>query len=141
MKLSKIVIVNLFEKICALFPENTILVASEHQNVVFKADKTLLEQVLINLVKNAIEASSNEGFIKLTFDQSNTKNIIRVIDNGGGISNPDNLFVPFYTTKEKGQGIGLSFCRNIIEQHGGSLNLYNRVNQHGAEAIIELPRE
>lgn len=141
LKLSQVVIVNLFEKICALFPENTILVANEHQNVVFKADKTLLEQVLINLVKNAIEASSNEGFIKLTFDQSNTKNIIRVIDNGGGISNPDNLFVPFYTTKEKGQGIGLSFCRNIIEQHGGSLNLYNRVNQHGAEAIIELPRE
>lgn len=140
LRLSKVVVTSLFEKISALFPKCDIVGSSVHQEAVLKADKALLEQVLINLVKNAIEASSANKKIQLSFDQSKTKNIISVIDNGSGISSPDNLFVPFYTTKEKGQGIGLAFCRNIIEQHGGSLNLYNRADHQGAEAIIELPR-
>ena len=70
--------------------------------------------------------------------QKRSKKIIRIIDNGTGISNTDNLFVPFFTTKAKGQGIGLAFSRKIIEQHGGSLNLYNRSDEQGAEAVIKL---
>ncbi len=139
LNLSNVSVANLFNKISTLFSKNKIVADSVHLEVGLNADKILLEQVLINIVKNAIEASSTDSKIQLTFNQSNTKDIIRVIDNGSGISNPDNLFVPFYTTKEKGQGIGLAFCRNIIEQHGGSLSLQNRADKQGAEAVIELP--
>jgi len=140
LNLCKVSVANLFNKISALFPTSGIVADSNHLVATLNADKTLLEQVMINLVKNAIEASSADSKTQLTFEQSKSKNIIRVIDNGSGISNPDNLFVPFYTTKEKGQGIGLAFCRNIIEQHGGSLSLQNRADKQGAEAVIELPR-
>jgi nitrogen fixation/metabolism regulation signal transduction histidine kinase len=141
LHVSKVSVMELFNKVCALFPENRIVANSVHLAIAVNVDKTLLEQILINIVKNAIEASSTDSKIQLTFSQSNTKDIIRVIDNGSGISNPDNLFVPFYTTKEKGQGIGLAFCRNIIEQHGGSLSLHNRADKQGAEAVIELPSD
>jgi nitrogen fixation/metabolism regulation signal transduction histidine kinase len=61
-----------------------------------------------------------------------------VIDNGHGFANFDNLFVPLFTTKQKGQGIGLSFCRNIIEQHEGSIELINNTDA-GVTVSINLP--
>ena len=130
---------DLFTKVGALFPENHVKVDITQQDITFKADKVLIEQVLINLVKNAMEASEADSIIQLTFEQNHGQNTIRVIDNGSGIINPENLFIPFYTTKENGQGIGLTFCRNIIEHHGGSLNLQNRPDNQGAEAKIVLP--
>ena len=138
---SKIKVTDLFNKVSALFPESKLKVASNYQNATLFADKILLEQVLINLVKNAIEASNTDSETQLCFEQTNGKNIIRVIDNGSGIINPENLFIPFYTTKEKGQGIGLAFSKNIIEQHGGSLILLNRADGQGAEAVMELASE
>ena len=74
----------------------------------------------------------------LSFKQEQRRSIIQIADNGTGIVNPDNLFVPFYSTKSDGQGIGLAFSRNIIEQHGGALTLKNRKDQKGAKAVIEL---
>jgi nitrogen fixation/metabolism regulation signal transduction histidine kinase len=65
--------------------------------------------------------------------------LIEVIDQGQGIANPQNLFVPFYTTKQKGHGIGLGLCQNIIEHHGGHLSLTNNKNSQGATAKIILP--
>lgn len=62
-----------------------------------------------------------------------------VKDQGCGIQNPENLFVPFYTTKKMGTGIGLVLCRQIIEGHGGQLNLNNRDDTQGSEAVIEIP--
>ena len=140
LNVGKVSVMALFKKVCALFPEQRIIASNIDSSIVINIDKTLLEQVLINLVKNAIEASNIDNEIQLTLAQRHSTNIIRVIDNGSGISNPDNLFVPFYTTKENGQGIGLAFCRKIIEQHGGSLNLHNRADKQGAEAVIELPQ-
>ena len=138
---SRIKVSNLFDSVSALFPEANLQIVNNQPNATLYADKVLLEQVLINLVKNAIEASGTGSEIQLVFELSNSKNTIRVVDNGTGIINPDNLFTPFYTTKENGQGIGLAFCQNIIEQHGGSLVLQNRIDKPGAEAVIELACE
>lgn len=89
----------------------------------FKADPILLEQVMINLIKNAIEACGEHGRISLIYDLLNNKTTIMIKDNGPGI--PDNLrdqvFIPFYTTKAEGSGIGLSLSRQIISQHQGNL--------------------
>ena len=102
------------------------------------ADKSILEQVLINLIKNAREAEAHK--IKLVFSEDNNKTIIKVIDDGHGFANPENLFVPLYSTKQDGQGIGLSFCRNIIEQHQGRITLDNNRSK-GVTVTITLPRQ
>jgi len=105
----------------------------------FWADPAFIEQVLLNLVKNASEASKPEEKIKLTFSESSTSSLIEVVDNGHGFANLDNLFVPLYSTKQNGQGIGLSFCRNIIEHHKGSIKLVNNTNAPGVTVSIVLP--
>ncbi|KTF11711.1 histidine kinase [Pseudoalteromonas sp. H105] len=105
----------------------------------FKADRTFIHQVMINLIKNAIEASTPPVKIALSIHQQGRVNCITVDDNGQGLANPDNIFVPFYTTKQHGQGIGLSFCRNVIEQHHGSLSLANKEKHLGVIATILLP--
>jgi nitrogen fixation/metabolism regulation signal transduction histidine kinase len=135
---SNVSVYQLFNKVISLFSEATITMSNNYSDAVIYVDPILLEQVLINLVKNAMDASTNGQKIHLSFEQAKSEKIIRIIDSGTGISNSDNLFVPFYTTKENGQGIGLTFSRKIIEQHGGSLNLYNRSNAQGTEAIIRL---
>jgi len=113
------------------------------------ADPTLLKQVVINLIKNAIEANQSNEVIKLNIFSSKKENeiTIEIIDRGQGIANPENLFVPFYTTKKQGHGIGLGLCKNIIEQHQGRLSLTNNVDElnhakneiPGATARILLP--
>lgn len=65
---------------------------------------------------------------------------IHVVDDGPGVPESANLFVPFFTTKPSGSGIGLAPCRQIAEGHGGSLVLRNRVGTRGAEAILVLPK-
>ena len=62
-----------------------------------------------------------------------------IADDGPGISNPANLFVPFFTTKQGGTGIGLVLCRQIAEAHGGTLTLQNRKDTRGCEARLRLP--
>jgi signal transduction histidine kinase len=64
---------------------------------------------------------------------------IAVTDSGPGIANPDNLFVPFFTTKPGGSGVGLALSRQIIEAHGGTLRLENRSDARGAVASLEIP--
>ena len=103
-------------------------------------DPLLLQQVLINLVKNAVEASEGEpSEISLTLYRQGPQAIIAVRDSGMGLANPDNLFIPFYTTKSDGQGIGLGLCRNIVEHHSGRLTLENNSDGPGALARIWLP--
>ncbi len=105
----------------------------------FWADPAFIEQVLLNLIKNANEASKPEEKIKLIFSESSTSSLIEVVDSGHGFANLDNLFVPLYSTKQNGQGIGLSFCRNIIEHHKGSIKLVNNTNAPGVTVSITLP--
>ena len=103
-------------------------------------DPVHLEQVLINLIKNAVEASKNHSesvTVQVTTDSENCQFII--VDNGIGISNTANLFVPFYTTKPQGAGIGLTLCRQIAAKHNGMVNLENRPDKLGAVATLTLP--
>ena len=109
------------------------------------ADKGQLEQVLLNLIKNAKEAQSSNkeiGHSKNIAIHSFTTGqqvIIKVLDHGCGIANTANLFVPFYTTKTSGSGIGLALSRQIITNHKGELSLANRTDTKGAVATISFP--
>lgn len=106
----------------------------------FISDMMLLQQVLINLLKNAFEAGSPPGSVEIRFRQ-HPQILIEVLDQGQGLLAPQDLFVPFYSTKPQGQGIGLVLCRQIIEQLGGSLSLANRTDHNnGACAKIVLPQ-
>jgi len=103
------------------------------------ADPAFIEQVLLNVIKNAVEASQPGDKIKLFFSESANSSRIEVVDSGHGFANLDNLFVPLYSTKQDGQGIGLSFCRNIIEHHKGTIDLVNNTNAPGVTVTIDLP--
>ena len=107
---------------------------------VIQADGDLLDQLLINLVRNAVDASLDaRGGVKLGWTRSSSGIEVLVEDDGAGLSNPANLFVPFFTTKKTGSGIGLVLSRQIAEAHGGSLSLENRKDRPGCRARLRLP--
>jgi len=105
------------------------------------ADGAQIEQAVINLVKNAVEASQEQkaGRVRISWSIAPGIVEVRVEDNGAGIAETANLFVPFFTTKPEGSGIGLVLCQQIAENHGGSLELYNRDDRTGCVAILRLP--
>lgn len=105
-----------------------------------EADPDQLEQVLINLLHNAVDASlETGGGVRLGWNHSDGFVEVWIRDEGPGIPNPTNLFVPFFTTKQGGSGIGLVLCRQIVEAHGGTLTLENVREGHGCEARLRLP--
>ncbi|HEY8507520.1 MAG TPA: ATP-binding protein [Steroidobacteraceae bacterium] len=105
-----------------------------------EADGGQLEQVLINLLKNAAEATGGEpDSVEVALRRTRDLVILEVRDTGPGIANPDNLFVPFFTTKPGGGGIGLTLSRQIVENHGGTLSLENRTDRTGCIARLTLP--
>lgn len=127
-------------------------------DVTLPADADQLEQLLINLVKNAAEAAEEtSGEVTITWrsprrgaeesassaatsGQITGSVVIEVLDTGPGLLNTSNLFVPFFTTKPGGSGIGLVLCRQIAEAHGGSLELGNRTDGvSGCVASVRLP--
>jgi len=104
-----------------------------------RADAAQIEQALINLVHNAVDAAlETHGTVLIGWYEKEDAVEIFVQDEGPGIMNPANLFVPFFTTKPDGSGIGLPLSRQIAEAHGGSLALMNRESK-GAEALLRLP--
>jgi two-component system nitrogen regulation sensor histidine kinase NtrY len=104
------------------------------------ADVDQLEQLLINLIRNAADASlETDGEVQVGWSLLGSQLEVWVTDDGPGISNTANLFVPFFTTKPAGSGIGLVLSRQIAEAHGGELTLKNRVDAHGCEARLRLP--
>ena len=114
--------------------------------VTVNADAAQLEQVIINLVKNAVEAAPEAGqsapptcCVRVSWQKIPGALEITVTDDGPGIANPQNLFVPFFTTKPSGSGIGLVLCRQIAENHSGSLTLENRTDRPGCVARLRLP--
>jgi two-component system, NtrC family, nitrogen regulation sensor histidine kinase NtrY len=103
-------------------------------------DRSQLEQALINLVRNAADAAlETGGGVRVRWRRDTRDLLIEVEDDGPGIAHTENLFVPFFTTKEGGSGIGLVLARQIIEAHGGSLQLANKEESRGAISRVRLP--
>jgi len=112
----------------------------EGPQMTLRADRDQLEQLLINLLRNAAEAvKETGGGVRLEWSAAGGQCEVVVLDEGPGISNPANLFVPFFTTKPGGSGIGLVLSRQIAEAHGGTLTLENRRDRKGCEARLRLP--
>jgi two-component system nitrogen regulation sensor histidine kinase NtrY len=108
--------------------------------IAIRADGDQLDQLLINLLRNAVDASlETHGAVTLGWARENGMLEVRIEDEGRGIESGANLFVPFYTTKPEGSGIGLVLSRQIAEAHGGSISVENRAEGAGAVAVVKLP--
>ena len=104
------------------------------------ADGDQLDQLLINLVDNAVDAAEETGgAVQVGWGTSNGNLEVLVDDEGLGVPDTSNLFVPFYTTKEKGSGIGLALCLQIAEAHQGTITVENRKDRTGCRATLRLP--
>jgi len=105
-----------------------------------RGDADQLDQLLINVLRNAAEAAlSTGGGVEVGWSRNGTHVEVRVRDEGPGLPPSANVFVPFFTTKPAGSGIGLVLSRQIAEAHGGSLTLQNRADAPGCEARLRLP--
>jgi signal transduction histidine kinase len=105
------------------------------------ADPDQLEQMFINLLTNAVDASLANGANPVRIGWSVAESVLEVFieDSGLGIANSENLFVPFYTTKPTGSGVGLALAQQIARAHGGEIRLVNREDNEGARATVRLP--
>jgi two-component system, NtrC family, nitrogen regulation sensor histidine kinase NtrY len=109
-------------------------------------DPDQIEQALINLIRNAVEsvllnfegAEPPLNTVVVSWEVTTASLVISIVDKGVGLSDTNNLFVPFYTTKEKGTGIGLVLSRQIVEAHGGTLTIGNCQQCNGCEVQITL---
>jgi nitrogen fixation/metabolism regulation signal transduction histidine kinase len=108
-------------------------------DVQLHVDGDQIEQVLINVIKNAVEATGGGGGVRVRWRAANGTLEVEVEDDGPGLAQTENLWVPFFTTKRGGTGIGLVLSREIIENHGGTITLENRARKTGCVARISLP--
>ena len=110
---------------------------------VVNADPDQLEQMFINLLANAVDASLSRDSqpVRVSSKLAGSSLLISIEDRGLGIANSENLFVPFYTTKPSGSGVGLALAQQIARAHGGEIQLVNREDGEGARATIRLPLE
>lgn len=113
----------------------------EGADVELDVDADQIEQVLINLIKNGVEATGDSGAVRVRWRAANGRLVAEIEDDGPGLAGTDNLWVPFFTTKPGGSGIGLVLSREIVENHGGSISLDNRAGARGCVARIDLPVE
>ncbi|WP_019029677.1 sensor histidine kinase [Colwellia piezophila] len=136
-KLQSVDIIPVIEQLVSLlnYPVNLSLPSKMELLI----DVAQFEQCLINLLKNAHEASEKNSEIDLLIKVKANQVLLYILDKGPGIQNLDNIFVPLFTTKAEGTGIGLSLCKQIIEGHQGQLRLSNRA-EGGCQVEINLPR-
>lgn len=133
----------LLQRVCNLEVRVPVALAGETA-VTILADAAQLEQALINLIRNATDAAmqttpQRPPEVRVSLHREPGAAIIEVEDNGPGITNPANLFIPFYTTKPGGTGIGLVLSMQIVEAHRGTLTLSNRADGEGCCAQIRIP--
>jgi two-component system nitrogen regulation sensor histidine kinase NtrY len=117
----------------------TRIAVEQGSEVWLKVDPDQLEQVFINLMRNAVEAAGEQGGVRVRWRTDSGAVLVEVEDDGPGLARTDNLWVPFFTTKPHGTGIGLVLSREIVENHGGSIALENRVGAKGCVARVRLP--
>ncbi|MCU0821322.1 MAG: ATP-binding protein, partial [Spirochaetes bacterium] len=115
---------------------------TEEEKLSIPGDSIQLQQVFINLITNASQAIGNEGSISITVKKTGTgdKVQIKIKDDGIGIESEalPKVFSPLYTTKKNGTGLGLGICKQIIEQHGGEIDLQSKP-QSGTIVTVTLP--
>jgi two-component system, NtrC family, nitrogen regulation sensor histidine kinase NtrY len=138
-KFQKVNVTSLIKRVIELEKRMQIQYAAGSE-ILIRADGDQLEQLLINLVRNAVDAAMETGGgVQMKWKKNGSFLEIMVEDEGPGISSTSNLFVPFFTTKQGGSGIGLVLSRQIAEAHGGSLTLENRRDAQGCEARLRIP--
>ncbi|SHO56987.1 sensor histidine kinase [Vibrio quintilis] len=129
----------LVRAVLPLFPQRSVTLLSKAP-LKIQADPAQLQQLLINTLKNADEAMTDKHqAIDIHWQQDHNSAELTVSDRGSGITNPDNLFVPFYSTKSGGSGIGLMLCRQIAQNHGGEYTLCDRDDGPGCIATLSVP--
>ena len=133
---------NLFDGLKKLFSETNVHFAVQPDHLCLHADYAQMEQVLINLITNALESNVDQKEVQVAVkayqDEENT--VIKVTDNGKGIEPEvlDKIFIPFYTNKQGGSGIGLSLSRQIMVRHKGTLSVKSEWEK-GAELTMMVP--
>ena len=128
----------LIRRAASLYPERVTV--SNGPNIELNIDADQIEQVMINLIKNAVEAAGEHGGVEVRWRSHSGQVMIEVIDDGPGLSQTENLWVPFFTTKQGGTGLGLVLCREIVENHGGEITLTNRGDRSGCVASVAVAR-
>ena len=145
-KLSGVSLAGLVERVGRLETRVVVTVAGA-ADVMLQVDPDQIEQALINLVRNAADAALSPDAgggdapqVDVSWESGGGEVVIAVRDNGPGLTNEQNLFVPFYTTKPGGTGIGLVLAQQIAQAHRGSVQLVNRKDgQRGCRADLKLP--
>jgi two-component system, NtrC family, nitrogen regulation sensor histidine kinase NtrY len=145
-KLSAVSLAALVERVAQL-ERRVVVTVTGTANVILQVDADHIEQALINLVRNAADAALSpdavdvgRAHVEISWQIAGAEVIIAILDNGPGLTNAGNLFVPFYTTKPGGTGIGLVLAQQIAQAHRGSVQLANRMDgQAGCKADLRLP--
>ena len=127
--------------VALLYPDCECTIADCDDMV--SVDKEQFEQVLINLFKNSNEAMNNQNDKRNEVSCESDTNWLKVLvkDYGVGIANLENIFVPFYTTKSQGSGIGLALCRQIMFNHSGTIDIVNNTGMDGVTVTLALPTQ
>jgi PAS domain S-box-containing protein len=128
---------SLISRAVSLFGDRVNTIAGPNLRLDIDADQ--IEQVMINLLKNAVEAVDGNGAVEVRWEGVDDHVRIEILDEGPGLAQTDNLWVPFFTTKRGGTGLGLVLSREIVENHGGEIFLSNRRDRSGCIARVELP--
>ena len=141
---SEVEVAQLLRRVAGLETRMGVSVAAG-PDIRIRADRDQLEQLLINVISNAVEASlqsrpEGDGQVSVGWRSTDAEAVeIHVDDDGPGLAQGVDVFVPFYTTKDHGSGIGLTLSRQIAEAHGGSLTLANHDSVPGCRATLRLP--